>query len=371
MSGGLMNSAKVGHVQGRLRDRAPSGSELWALGFDQPNLLCQFSFSSVHHDVASFFDLPTQNVRPEISSEECQTQPIPNSSEVSRMGLFLYDYVINFNQEHHVVWSCRVTGGVAVFVALRYATLAAYIVEIIYISTQCATYFAQAAFAAIRVYAIQRGRWPLSVVVMALGLVPVATNIYAVSQVKLVDAFQYCLLDSAISINNQHIWMDPYTSGGQSTRSIPSSNLMPHYRIISALNAANIVTNLLEGTGIDITMPVEIFSTVLLCRFYLNLRRVADKDDPVGPAASISSTTFSSRITGNMGEMLEFGSYLPDDLSLNSDADAMEQQTHDAVEQEEGRVEYRSSPEDTLGSEDGASNQKAWQRLEAEISSSS
>lgn len=74
------------------------------------------------------------------------------------------------------------------------------------------------------------------------------------------------------------------------------------------------------------------FSTVLLCRFYLNLRRVADKDDPVGSAASISSTTFSSRITGNMGEMLEFGSYLPDGLSLNSDSDAMERQTHDAVD---------------------------------------
>lgn len=216
---------------------------------------------------------------------------IVNYAQVATICLFLYDYVINFNQEHHVVWSCRVTGGVAVFVALRYATLAyvvtsvvnaaitscegAYIVEIIYISTQCATYFAQAAFAAIRVYAIQRGRWPLSVVVMALGLVPVATNIYAVSQVKLVDAFQYCLLDSAISINNQHIFLIAtrvcvlafnllvlvatwqatrvirYATSTLNNHSSLATLLMRdgsvHFGIISALNAANIVTNLLEG----------------------------------------------------------------------------------------------------------------------------
>ncbi|OSX61478.1 hypothetical protein POSPLADRAFT_1057245 [Postia placenta MAD-698-R-SB12] len=61
--------------------------------------------------------------------------------------------------------------------------------------------------------------------------------------------------------------------------------------------------------------PVELISTVVLCRFFLNLRQFSSPDiidsDTSSHASSFSS--FASRIIGNLGEMLEDYPQAPED----------------------------------------------------------
>lgn len=55
-----------------------------------------------------------------------------------RLGLFVYDSIISFNLEWHAVWSHKVTGATALYLALRYVTLVNVIVNVIsYTALSC------------------------------------------------------------------------------------------------------------------------------------------------------------------------------------------------------------------------------------------
>ncbi|EED81372.1 predicted protein [Postia placenta Mad-698-R] len=99
------------------------------------------------------------------------------------MSVFVYDSVISFHMEWRAVWARKITGAAAIYVALRYVTLASVIGSVIIDAMQAC----EAAFASIRVFAIDGRQWRNASVVLILGLVPVALNIYSSSQ-----EFVYC-----------------------------------------------------------------------------------------------------------------------------------------------------------------------------------
>lgn len=49
----------------------------------------------------------------------------------TRIGLFVYDSIITFNLECRAIWACKFTGATALYVALRYVSLANVIATVI------------------------------------------------------------------------------------------------------------------------------------------------------------------------------------------------------------------------------------------------
>ncbi|EED81378.1 predicted protein [Postia placenta Mad-698-R] len=322
----------------------------------------------------------------------------------ARLGLFVYDSVISFNLEWRAVWSRKITGATAIYLALRYVTLAnvvtyvitgtvtsceimlnyvgpsALISNLVEIGTFCGTYLAQAvqqsngmwlaAFASIRVYAIDGRRWTKAAIVMMLGLVPVAINIYAGSQTSLTYIAQFCTMRFSMSASKYNM-SDPdvqdvrqlmctspeleydvftafpvllitricvlmsnvlvvistwqATCANQTVTALNSRGSLTavlfrdgtvYFALVVGLNAANIVVALLQEESIDLSAPVELIGTVVLCRFFLNLRHFSSGPDVHNSNMSSHASAFSSfasRIIGNLGEMLEDDPPAPDD----------------------------------------------------------
>lgn len=103
-----------------------------------------------------------------------------------------------------------------------------------------------------------------------------------------------------------------------------------HFALVVGINIADITSALLTGELFDFSAPVEFISTMVLCRFFLNLRQFSansDVNDSTGSSPGSSFLRFASGIIGNLGEMLEEGSHaLDDDLDceLDNPSDAEE-----------------------------------------------
>ncbi|EED83394.1 predicted protein [Postia placenta Mad-698-R] len=267
--------------------------------------------------------------------------------DIAATGLFVYDFIISFNQEWRAVWSRKIAGATAIYLALRYVTLA----NVITYVTNFTISSCEAAFASIRVYAIDGRRWMKAATVMMLGLVPVAINIYSGSK-----TFAYCNTEDlgvevSISTSKYNIlllvtricvlmsnllvvistWqatrasrlVTAWTSRGSLTAVLFRDGTI-HFAIVVGLNAADVVVELLLGVGaihmttynhstaepqklIDLSQLMELISTVVLCHFFLNLRQFSSPDVNNSEMSSHASSfsSFASRIIGNLGEMLE------------------------------------------------------------------
>ncbi|KAF9802629.1 hypothetical protein IEO21_09861 [Rhodonia placenta] len=255
---------------------------------------------------------------------------------VMAMSLFVYDSIISFNLEWHAVWSRKVTGATALYLALRYVTLvnvivnvisytelacelmilsgvnyisiyivldvnaqhvgsSGFISELVQIGTICGIYLAQAVFASIRVYAIDGRRWTKAAIVMTLGLIPFALNIF-------------CSVERSLSTNKNNMYVTQFqtSSDCMDQRRIPDGCAIPGWLVV-VLNAVVVVAALLLGRHI-LKMPIRRISTVVLCRFFLNLRHFSSSPDVNNSTISShrsSFSSFASRIIGNLGEMLE------------------------------------------------------------------
>ncbi|EED81367.1 predicted protein [Postia placenta Mad-698-R] len=237
------------------------------------------------------------------------------------LGLFIYDSIISFNLEWRAVWSRKITGATALYLALRYMTLlnviinvtdmavqsceGGFISDLMNFGTLCGAYLAQAAFASIRVYAIDGRQWTKAAIVMMLGLVPVAINI-ATRASRAVAA---------------------WSSRGSLTAVLFRDGTV-HFVLVVGLNATNVVVALLRGF-IDISTTVELISTVVLCRFFLNLRHFSSPDlnDNTVSSNRSSFSSFAINIIGNMGEVLE-----DDPQAFDNDLDRELDELNHAVE---------------------------------------
>ncbi|EED81633.1 predicted protein [Postia placenta Mad-698-R] len=234
------------------------------------------------------------------------------------MSLFVYDSTISFSWEWWAIRSRKITGATALYLALHYVILVNVIVYIIYLTMpSCESNAMRSpAFASIRVYAIDGCRWTKATIVMMLGLVPIAINI--------------CFLSPGYASSCQISWSSSQVSTWQATRTNRSvtawssrGSLMTvlfrdgivHFALVIGLNAADVVAALLLGELLDISSTVEFLkmsthriSTVVLCRFFLNLRHFSKSpniNDSTTSSHQSSFSSFASRIIGNLGEMLE------------------------------------------------------------------
>ncbi|EED81631.1 predicted protein [Postia placenta Mad-698-R] len=274
----------------------------------------------------------------------------------ARLGIFVYDSIISFNREWRAVWSCKITGATAIYLALRYVTLADVIMDIIndtvtsceigFISglvetgTFCGTYLAQAAFVSIRVYAIDGRQWMKATIVMLLGLVPVALNIvicFALwknhslpQKIILLLVTRMCILMSNLLV---------VISTWQATRASRSVTAWSSRGSLTAVLFRDgtvhfACTNTFFDHSLKSSTPR--ISTVVLCRFFLNLRQFSSPDvnDSTMASHTSSFSSFASRIIGNLGEMLEDEPQAPDDNDFEGELDGMKY-----VEEVDGAVD--------------------------------
>ncbi|EED81373.1 predicted protein [Postia placenta Mad-698-R] len=219
-------------------------------------------------------------------------------------------------------------------------------------STLCGTYLAQAAFASIRVYAIDGRRWTKATIIVMLGLVPIALNIYGGAKTIVAYTAHYCIVESSVPISKINIlllvtricvlvsnllvvistWQATrasraviaLTSRGSLTAVLFRDGTV-HFVLVVGLNAANIVVALLLEYSLDLSPPVELISTLALCRFFLNLRQFSSPDinDSNISSHASSFSSFASRIIGNLGEMLEDDPQASDDDDLEGELDRL------------------------------------------------
>ncbi|EED83380.1 predicted protein [Postia placenta Mad-698-R] len=119
--------------------------------------------------------------------------------EVPNQGLLLFDCLISLGQEVHVVWGRKLTGASILYLLLRYSAVLNAIVVIVALSNSACQAalclvmtIAQTTLSAFHVYAIQGGRWEVALLVMTIGLVPVATNIWGLYEQKPTIVFGFC-----------------------------------------------------------------------------------------------------------------------------------------------------------------------------------
>ncbi|EED81368.1 predicted protein [Postia placenta Mad-698-R] len=243
---------------------------------------------------------------------------ITNYILVMAISLFVYDTIISFNLECRAVWTHKITRATALYLALRYVTLGnvitcllEFILPSCEIGTLCGTYLAQAAFASIRVYAIDGRQWTKAIIAMMLGLVPVAINIIfwcsfvPGSQYDASKAFMY----STAEVCNIHYPFSTFKSDALFlvTRiCVLISNLLVvvstwqaahHNRRVGAWNSRGSLIAVLFRDG---TIH---FALVVV----LNAANIAS-----GLLTSLSNR-LSSTIFGNLGEMFEVDPQALDD----------------------------------------------------------
>lgn len=287
--------------------------------------------------------------------------------QIAATCVFIYDCFITLDQERQVVWERKITGAGVIYLALRYTSLlnaianiaddiiisceGAYIVGILSYVALCCMYLVQAAFAAIRVYAIQGNQWPMAVIIMMLGLVPVATNTYYASQIQISDAGGYCYIGTTtigfpynklllftracvIALNLLVLaatWHATRVTRALLARSNIRVSLAAslfrdgtiHFALVLALNA-------LDVASYFFTQPVELINTLVLCRFFLDLRRLSSTDDSTGTSAP-SFSSFASRVIGDLGGMLDIAFRAPsEDSNTDIELDDSSQLEYDA-----------------------------------------
>ncbi|KAF9806033.1 hypothetical protein IEO21_08839 [Rhodonia placenta] len=279
-----------------------------------------------------------------------------------KLGLFVYDSIVSFDMEWRAVWSRKITGATALYVALRYVTLLNVIMIVIYSSvpsceghSYCLRHIFRPsmyvylhflvqqsnpmwliAFASIRVYAIDSRRWMRAAIVMMLGLMPVVINIYGASKTVMTHTAEGCFLGYSYSTFRSHIicvlisnllvvistWQATRTSravtSGNSRGSLTTMLFRHgtvHFALVVGLNTADLLVTLLLGVGVIDTAMNNKISTVVLCHFFLNLRYFSslELNDSTISSLGSPSLSFASRIIGNLGEMLVEDSQAYDD----------------------------------------------------------
>lgn len=264
-------------------------------------------------------------------------------------GLLLFDCLISLGQEVHVVWGRKLTGASILYLLLRYSAVLNAIVVIVALSNsacQKGQYdfqmvqaalclvmtIAQTTLSAFHVYAIQGGRWEVALLVMTIGLVPVATNIWGLYEQKPTIVFGFCTTywSAAIHIDTFFIitrsatlaanalvllatWKATYGIKRLAERAkvkVSISTLLfrdgtIQFTILLALNSL-VMTLFLINNNHDITGSIDMFMSLLLCRFFLNLRQVHLSESSVVSMnrSSRSTPSFVSRVVGNLGAPL-------------------------------------------------------------------
>ncbi|KAH9916634.1 uncharacterized protein B0H18DRAFT_1037827 [Fomitopsis serialis] len=249
--------------------------------------------------------------------------------------LYAYERVLTVDREINLVWR-RVSKGLvmpALYVGMHICMMVYLLLEIvpwgsgksenIAVNTQttsiCLLYLIWGAISALRVYAINgRKRWtPLAT--MVLLLVPVATNIVESADTTMSDATyshlvtvtRVCVI-AADSLVLLETWRNTYglkklARGFAVQPPIISLLLRDGTTYFCVLLAVNIVTAVLSALNpvLEIADFCFVLNTILLSRFFLNLRGVSILPEAGSTSSTISDAHFADSLCTLGGSLAE------------------------------------------------------------------
>ncbi|KAH9888009.1 hypothetical protein C8Q73DRAFT_794442 [Cubamyces lactineus] len=304
---------------------------------------------------------------------------VDNICEVAGVALLAYDYLLTFSGEIQFVWSRKFSGATVVFVLNRYVTLFSKIVLPISTfwwpnqtdqrSVVHTVAFVVAAFSALRVYAVWNKDWRIFVLVFAVAIVVPVTNMYQYIQ-SIPAALPWpiygvpgahCFL-SRLSIVTHTCaigadllvivltWIKTYQmkkeasvlGSGAAFSSLILRDGTLYFGTMLVLNVTHLIVLQSSDTLDPLPIFVDVFTSILISRFMLNLREVAGRgSDDLSTASRFqgtsrfSSVRFAADIVGDMGAPLEHrgladpASVDPDDVSESplTDISSTEDQT--------------------------------------------
>jgi len=248
--------------------------------------------------------------------------------DLAGTAILFYDILLTYDREMTCIWKRKFSGVTVIFVCLRYITLVSQIATFandvqpgiilpckitnyLYYSTALLARISCAAFGSLRIWAIWGQHWPLLVVTLVLGLIPVVIDIYQVAIIvvyalALPAPFGGCGSDIALSSEIQTrlalagrtfaiatdaviliaTWSKTWaTRQGLRTMNVSiggprvslSELLMRDGTIyFAALLCLNIMALILDTTPQVVFNPtslfIDSFTAILLCRLILNLR---------------------------------------------------------------------------------------------------
>ncbi|KAI0331141.1 hypothetical protein GY45DRAFT_1370291 [Cubamyces sp. BRFM 1775] len=265
-----------------------------------------------------------------------------NSIDLAAFVLVLFEYLITFDSEVECAWRRKLTWARLILLLNRYIALVLFFVSItplisadnlpsttngphrceaLNYTMQTATvilYGVWSAFSGLRIYAISHNNRPITVLVVLLSLVPVATNIYL--EVLMVDSYTEgtgCVVSSNFS---QTVWRrvcsvayegiivavtwiktwkavraDPIPGIPKSVTAFVLHEGILYFAVIMVLNAIQLAFIWVEADTLSLTLQfLNPLTSILISRFYFGLAKFRREEEASslpsqssGPATTI------------------------------------------------------------------------------------
>ncbi|KAH9840564.1 uncharacterized protein C8Q71DRAFT_740046 [Rhodofomes roseus] len=254
-----------------------------------------------------------------------QATYLNNYCQLSITALVIFEHVITISKETHLLHTRKYSGAVLLFLLNRYLLLLFGAENLIYVFSwdtrmgceamsvlydvlQLMLYALTAAFAALRVYAINGQRAMVAIIVLVLGLAPVIAGIYNLSQTSYDDvvwvgpypecgnynsisdrgweemvtmsrAFPIIADLIVIMITCMRTW--PIMTAARQAGMTPAlvtlllNDGIVYFLLLASLNAIHIALSLSEGPFFSVVSEfITMFPSILISRFLMNLQNI-------------------------------------------------------------------------------------------------
>jgi len=278
-------------------------------------------------------------------------------SGIACAALLLYDHVLTFSQEVNLIWSRKLTGPSVLFTLNRFTAMVIVLGEILFVPnwttfSSCKAsailyytsfimiYIVWGAFSTLRVYAVAGRAWLPAILTLFLCLFPVVVELYQTPLMQnslsvLSPTLTLCtsgvpwsqtavngvligIRTSAIAADAFVIavtWWKTYSIKAAAGRVGMDAHLASrlikdgtvYFGGLLALNIAQLIIDVRNAPFV-LDNLVQSLCCIIISRFILSLREIADKDMNRSATALADSSAFTSlnfRIVGNMGEDLQ------------------------------------------------------------------
>ncbi|EPS95404.1 hypothetical protein FOMPIDRAFT_117293 [Fomitopsis schrenkii] len=271
---------------------------------------------------------------------------VDNACFNAAFALYFYERLLTFDREVDLVWRHASKGllmpalhasmhiCMTLYLLLQFAPSSMpcksqYIVIVTQFSCVCALYLIWGGISALRIYAINGRRIWAAALIMTLSLVPVATNVtvlvvmhwvvlpppdgcevYTIMTEKLMETATRASVIAADALVLIATWRNTYgvsklANGLHMKSSITSLLLRDGTTYFCVLLALNIIDTVLWATRLTLEIDNFCFvvTTILLSRFFFNLREVALVPELSSSPSDLSDLHFS-RVLGTLGGTL-------------------------------------------------------------------
>ncbi|EJF65928.1 hypothetical protein DICSQDRAFT_124031 [Dichomitus squalens LYAD-421 SS1] len=228
-----------------------------------------------------------------------------NFTDLAVFVVILYEYLITVDREVHFAWGRKLSWARCVFLLNRYLTILVYLVVLGPLlptvnTFNSLTYFYRA-FAGIRIYAISARNRVVSVIVVALALVPAVTNAYVSTLTPVAVTPQGCMGSMNLSIITWTTltWIKTWSTIRAAERlnvKMSFTNLvlkegMLYFSIALSLNIVQIIFDFVEVDDFSLILPfLNMFTPILISRFFLDLDDLVTTHDPQSPWTTLTGT---------------------------------------------------------------------------------